>query len=272
MARHPDATLRIASTTASVVINLLVFGGMAYAGLMRTGSEAPKREFVMVEHIVRKGKPRNPKLLPRKTGPAPAPAPKPKAVHLGQPEEEPLEKKPKPPDDKLAAEKKRLIEEQRARDEAKREQKRLEAERRARSQQIASALESVEDEDAPGIPTGSAFGNTADPNAAARRGYSNRVRSMIQSRFRVPGLIPAEVRNRLKTTISFRIDRNGKLTGQPKITESSHNKLFDTAALRVIKQFGPGARHRIPLPASASLRREVLGGNLVVTLRGEVGG
>ncbi len=263
-----DTGLKTVSTVIAGLVNGLIFTGMAMAGLSH---EEPPPEleplsFVEVTLIPKLGtKPPDPKALPRIVEPAPPPPPTDEEISLSREKEEELERERerKKEEERIEAERKRQEEEARKKKEREDERRREEDERR-RKKAMEQALNRAtdpraDDEDAPGFEEGSAVGNSLDPNSIRNKQlYIAQLMVALKSQFEVPSVIPDDVRKRLKATVSFKINAQGKVVGEPRLLQSSGNKFFDAAALSTVRKFGPGSALRIPLPTDEKLRKEVL--------------
>lgn len=267
MSAARDTGLKTVSTVVAGMVNGLIFTGMAMAGLI--GEEAPPPELpalpVELVTLPKLGqKPPDPKALPRIVEPAPPPPPTDDEISLAREKEEELEREQerKAEEERIEAEKRRQEEEERQRKERE-EKKRIEDERR-RKKAMEQALNRAtdpraDDEDAPGFEDGSAAGNSLDPNSLRNKQlYIAQLMVALKSQFEVPGVIPADVRKRLKATVSFKINAQGKVVGEPRLVRGSGNEMFDNAALNTVRKFGPGSALRIPLPTDETLRKQVL--------------
>ena len=273
-----DRTFQVASTIASVVVNICVFGGMAAASMIEPDTDVigpPREPPIEVDLVARLGTPPDPKLLPRKpAAPAPPPPPPKEVIHTGAREEEIkkelLEKKKRDDERELERMRRDELERRRREDEERRHK---EDAAKQRKEAIASALASVDniDEDAPGRLDGDAHGNSADERAVLDS-YAARVSNALQRQFQVPSIIPDELRKRLKARVKIRINDEGKLMGDLVWITKSGNEHFDAAVLRAVKKFETSGPARIPLPplTAKDLRREVLRGGIAATLVGRL--
>jgi TonB family protein len=132
--------------------------------------------------------------------------------------------------------------------------RRREEEERRRKKAMEQALDRAtdvraDDEDAPGFEEGHAAGRSLDPESLKNKlMYLKRVEIALSSQLQVPRVIPAETLKRLQATVSFKVDAQGKVQGEPKLVKSSGNNFFDEAALTAVRKFGPGSQLRIPMP------------------------
>lgn len=175
------------------------------------------------------------------------------------------------------AEKKRRDEEKRLEDEQRKKEREEEAERKKREKAMARALRKVHDEradedDPRGFADGDQMGTSTDPNSRLHKAtYMNRVVHALREQFTVPSVIPRDVRKKLSAVVAFRVDGDGKLKGDPRITRSSNNRIFDDAVLATLHKFAPGTAARIPVPPVTlpDLRKSVLKNGLTIEMRGD---
>ncbi len=278
---HEDTGLQATASASALLINGLIFAGMVWAGLATEGAEEnpePPNIAVELAELPRLGKEPEPNALPRIVQPPAPPPPETDVASLSREIEEAEEEKKKEEEEKkqreLAEEKKRLEEEQRKKEELEeRQRKRKEARERKRAMQ--DALRNLDDpraddEDAPGLKDGVRDGTSTDPNSLYNQQvYLSLVKTMLERQFKVPANIPADERNRLKATVKFAIDANGKVKGEPTMVRPSGNKFFDDAALTTVRKFGAGSALKLPLPKDAALRKTVLASGLKPTLEGK---
>lgn len=275
-----DTGLQTVSTLVALVINGLIFAGMALAGLIGTFEPPPELDAVAVDllELPKLGvQPPDEKALPRIVQPAPPPPETEAEVSLSrEKKEEELEKKKEEErleKERLAAEIRKKEEEDRKREEEDR--RRREEDERKRKKAMQAALDRAIDrradnEDAPGFEEGVQGGASLDPESLKNKlVYLKRVEIALSSQLQVPSVIPADTLKRLKATVSFKIDKDGKVKGEPKLTKSSGNSFFDDAALAAVRKFGPGSQLRIPLPIDDDkLTRQVLRQGLQPTMDG----
>lgn len=163
--------------------------------------------------LVRLGKPRDPKLLPRIY--EPPPPPKDDGVALATKDSP----KPPPPKDETKKSKDELS------DAAKRL---LDSDRR-----LDEALRRVTPDDPEGDPSGSEFGTTTDASNAAA-GYVAEIGRALQSNYRLPEAIPASQRKFLKARVLLFIEPNGKIR-EFSFVEAHPNSLFMSALDSLLK-------------------------------------
>lgn len=263
-----DTGLKTLSSVVACSVNGLIFAGMALAGLIDVEPAPPDLpppfDAVMVELLPKLGsKPPEPEALPRIVQPAPPPPPKDEEISLSREKEEELEREAKKKEqERIEAERRKEEEEQKRKDEA--ERRRREEDERRRRKAMKDALDRAtdpraDDEDAPGFEDGSSVGNSLNPDSLRNKQlYIAQLMVALKSQFEVPSVIPDDVRKRLKATVSFKIDAQGKVVGEPRLVRPSGNKFFDDAALATVRKFGPGSALRIPLPTDPELKKSVL--------------
>ena len=274
------------SIVSAVLINALIFTGMAFASMGDGSVERPIDEPLFSVNISPVELPKlgiepPKKALPRIVEAAPPPPPETDKISLSREKKkaEELEKKKKKAEEKklreIAAEKKR--DEIKRKEEIEREKEKDKAKKRKRA--MDRALRKIKnrdkraDEDNPaGFNDGDKMGNSVDPNARRNKAtYINRVIFAIQQQFEIPTVIPSDRRNKLKAKVAFKFDKSGKLTGPPKVVTSSGNRLFDQAAERALKKFSASGPARIPVPPFSlpKLRRSVLKSGLTLWMSGK---
>ncbi|MEZ4466143.1 MAG: TonB C-terminal domain-containing protein [bacterium] len=276
-----DQGLKTIAGIFAAVVNGSIFTMMAMAGVVEARAERDEPvAWVDVKpvELPKLGQER-PKELPRIIeAPEPPPVETDTASISRKKLEEELERKKE--DEKKQrelAEKKRRDEEKRLEDEQRRKEREEEAERKKREQAMARALRKVHDEradedDPRGFADGDAMGTSTDPNSRLHKAtYMNRVVHALREQFTVPSVIPRDVRKKLNAVVAFRIDDDGKLKGDPRITRSSNNRIFDDAVLATLRKFGPGSNARIPVPPPTlpDLRKSVLKNGLTIEMRGD---
>ena len=272
------------SVISAVLINALIFTGMAFASMGDGTVEPPlKDESFIVDvspvELPKLGVEPPKKQLPRIQEAPPPPPPETDKISLSSEikKQEELEKK------KEEEKKQREIAEKMRRDEIKRkeeiERQKEEDDAKKRKKAMDRALRKIKkrderaDEDNPdGFADGDKMGNSTDPNARRNKAtYIDRVIFAIQQQFEIPTVIPSDQRKKLKAKVAFKFDKNGKLVGSPRIVTSSGNRLFDEAAERALKKFSASGPARIPVPPFSlpQLRKDVLGGGLTLWMSGE---
>ncbi len=199
-----------------VLVSIIFHGGALAAAVIvqgKQGRDRPINTAIPVK-LVRLGKKRDPKLLPRKV--APAPLPPPEAVVL----ETASSKKPVPVKPKAAKPK-------------------TQTRPSARAQEILSGRAAVLDnalrkiEEPEGDPLGDVRGTTTDA-AHAATGYAQAVSAALQSAYSVPELIPASERRFLEARVVLYIQPNGAIA-RVEFVKRHPNKLFMSALEKLLK-------------------------------------
>ncbi len=274
MTRTRDTGEQVLSAGTAIFVNVTIFLAMALAGLAVDEPEEPQYVMAAMVELPRLGETEpDPKALPRIVKPPAPPPPETDAVSLSREREEELEKtrKKKEAEKRKLDEERRRLEKKRKRDEARK--KRTE-DRNRRKLLMAEALEDIDDDpraedEAPGFKQGHKLGRSTDPNSLRNKQvYAALVSAVLQRQFEVPATIAAEVRSRLVVEVFFKIDKNGKVRGQPKVVKSSGNTFFDRAAERTVKRFGPGSGLRVPLPTDKKLKATILRDGIRARMKG----
>ncbi|MEL6185379.1 MAG: hypothetical protein AAFU79_12210 [Myxococcota bacterium] len=182
---------------ASFVLHGVLVGGAVIAA---EWSATPRVDVnALPVELVSLGKPRDPKLLPRKvrrraaTSPqeaAPDPAPSAKAPDAVALEGKKPPKAKSRPKKKLSATARALLEDD------------------GEASALDDALAKLEE--AEGIPEGSRLGTTTDPSQAASA-YEAQVAAVLRSRYKLPLTIPSAQRRFLEAELVLFIDRRGRL-------------------------------------------------------------
>ncbi len=264
---------QVFAAVGTALVNITLFVGMAAASFVRAeaATEAPEFVPVSVVELPRLGQEPKPNALPRIVKPPPPPPPDTDVASLSREKKlEELEQEKKK-ERELAEEKKREEAEERARKRAERK------ERRDRKRAMAKALSNIDDpradEDTPdGLKDGLRDGTSTDPNFAKNRNaYVSLVSAILNRQFKPPSTIPADELKRLTARVRFKIDKGGKLKGQPSIVRSSGNRQFDQQVLYTVRKFGPGSQFKIMVPPTAQreLRKTVLKKGITATMYGK---
>jgi len=211
--------------TGSLVFHAaLVIGYGIYEHQKDTVLEMPEEPIKAV--LVKLGKPRDEKLLPRiNTAPKPAPAEKAVAVPTKDaPKEKAPDVKEEPTDEKKMSAVDR-IREQVERDEA----------RKNALDKIADRVGKVQ-EDEEGQADGDPRGD--DPTPSQIQGYLATVGGRVKRLFVVPSVLEASECARLKAAIAVRLSANGDLV-DVSVQKSSGSQLFDSAVVSTVKAAAP---------------------------------
>jgi TonB family protein len=234
----PVRRFLVASLLAHAV---LVVSGLIYNTLV-TGPSLPLDAKPITATLVRKGKPRDKALLPRKEqlppppkkveAPPVPPAPTPEPA-------KPVEKGPSP----LAVPAKAQPPPQKGESAAERRKKLFGAfDRTSRSTAEPEELEGEED----GDPDG-------DSATAEGERYYGLLSVQVKRRYDVADTIPESERLHLRAQVALRISRSGEVL-DVKLARSSGNELFDAAVLAAVKRASPFSPP--PEPLRASLQRD----------------
>ena len=260
MSSHQQKSLHtlhqdLLSAVISIVINGLIFSGFVAMGYQNEIEPEPTEEVQWVA-LTALGEVM-PKALPRIVAPDEAPIQTSKAISISRVKEEKpvekekkvkeIEKKPKPKPKPKAKTKKRS--------KRKRKPKKGSLE----------SLFSRDDERADrgkrrGDKRGHSSGTSTTWNeSTAMSIYINRVRTMVARRFKPPSTLSKRKLKKLSAKIYIKINRQGRIVGEPKWKQKSNNKFFDNASIRALDPFlvDKGVA-RLPLPKDKTLRKEVL--------------
>jgi type IV secretory pathway VirB10-like protein len=194
----------------SVVLHAAGVGAAVYSS---RGHKAPRIENAIPVQIVKLGKKRDPKLLPRKVEEVAPPPPPEEAVKLDsgdkqKPVEKETEKKPTSKEPEMSAAAKRLLDERK----------------------LERALQKIDEQE--GDPEGDIHGTTTDATNAAT-GYQRDVGRVLQASYAVPEAIPASQRQFLKARVVLFIEKNGRISNY-EFTEKHPNGLFMGALERLL--------------------------------------
>lgn len=199
----------------SLVVHVAVTGLI----LLRSASARPRFDQPPIPvELVQLGKPRDPKLLPRKVKPAPpapqapkAPAADPEAVPVPTPESKKKAPASDNPEPKLSAAARRML----SRSEA----------------DLDDALAKLEEPE--GSPEGFADGTTTDPNAASDA-YLASVKRALSQNYQLPATISAAERPFLRAKLLVRIRADGGVAGYD-VLERHPNAQFMTALEKLLR-------------------------------------
>jgi len=258
-----DAALAAALTVA--LHGLAGWGIIVAAVAMRPPDEPePEPPDLTWVNVTIKGELPDPKALPRLVKVAAPEAPAEPEIKLG-----PREEEPDPEAQKRAEEAKKRQEEEARK--AEEHQRRKEAAERKRAMRRALArIDDRGDEDAPrGAPNGSDYGTTTDPGALqAKNLYAVRVSNALRQELQAPP-VPLDVCKKLYTVVHFRVGKDFKVDGEPRMVRPSGNRFFDDAALRTVRRFGAGSQLHIPRPPpeERALTRYVLKAGITVKVK-----
>lgn len=216
--------------TVSLVLHVGLLAGYAFWD-SRQMSIVEFPEEPIKASLVRLGKPRDQKLLPRvETAPKPAAAPKEKEVPvptLNAPKEKAPEKEDK--QDRKQQEDKMKNALARIQDEAEKDTAREQALARI-AQRVGKAEPEEGQED--GHPEGDS------PNATQVNAYLGLLASRVKQHYQVPSVISPGECARLVAVVMVRMGADGQVL-EAKVHKSSGQELFDSAVISAVKQASP---------------------------------
>ncbi len=244
---HPAAAQSLLAPRPSKVapfFALSIVGHVAviFVGLIANWVLAPKLidldQKPIHASLVRLGKPRDEKLLPRKEEPPPPKeekAPEPVAIPLAAPKAIPIPNL----DAKKAPSK----------DDAKKE-----AEAKKRLASAFSKMTALKPEEAEGKADGDPSGDSAKEEGER---YFGMISAQVRRYYDVSNTIPEAERRTLKAEVSMRVSSTGEAS-EVKIKKGSGNELFDEAVLSAVKKAAPFS------PPPEQLRKVLQGGVTLV--------
>lgn len=180
-------------------------------------------ERIIMTKMVRLGKKKEPKLLPRKVE---APAAKPDETLLAVDKE--VEPEPKEDLDKKKNDALKKIE-----DEAKRQ--------RAREDALRRIADKVGDEEPEGNPEGSAYGE-ADGKVNLLQAYYGKLHDRVKAFYMVPAIISEAERRRLVAVVVIYVGQDGAII-KHEFEQESGNDAFDSALEAALQRASP-----LPVP------------------------
>jgi TonB family protein len=208
---------------ASVIAHGLLLIAIVASSYLRLSPAIDLNQQPIKASLVRLGKPRDEKLLPRKEEPPP-------------PSEEPV--KEAPPVPKLP-EPKRAVAIPDAKAEASRKSGTAEKSAADRRKELLSALsrtsKGAHPEELEGQPDGDPGGDSA---TAEGERYFGLLRAQIQRNYDVSQTIPEQERMHLKAQVAVLIGRSGEVL-RVQLSRSSGNQLFDSSVLAAVKKASP---------------------------------
>ncbi len=214
----PTTSMRRSSANqgfvAFAVLSLMIHVG-GIGGVVWFQNRTPRRkpvETVTVE-LVRLGKPRDPKLLPRKT--APALAPKNEGVALDtKSESKPTKKRETKKSPEMSDAARRMLNGSDAR--------------------LDDALSKLDSEEPEGQEDGDVMGTAARSDSAASK-YQAEISRALRSRYALPTTIPPSQRRFLEAEFVLYIERNGTIARYEIVKEHS-NQTFMTSVETMLKR------------------------------------
>ena len=212
------------SSAFMIMLGLSIFlHGSAVAGMaLLKEDKGPRVDLsrAIPVQLVKLGKKRDPKLLPRIV--RNAPPPKSEGIALDN-----KKKKPAPKNKKTKS-------------NAKAEKMSDAARRMLESNAIDDALDRFSDEEPEGDPDGDIDGTTTDSTNAAA-GYNRDIVKTLKAKYRVPTVIPPSQRRFLKARVVLFIEANGSIS-KFEFIEQHPNKVFMRALGTLLKTV------RLPAP------------------------
>jgi hypothetical protein len=234
-ARRSEASRGFARVLGlSLAIHGAAVGGVVFAQSRRPPPPPPVR--AMPVELVRLGKPRDPKLLPRLAGGRPAAA-APGAVALDAPATAKVTDAAKAP--RLSAAARRM----------------LEAGSTAEPSSLDRALARIA-EPPEGREDGSPRGTATDA-ASAASGYAALVAQALKEAYRLPDTIPAGQRQFLRARVVLKVERDGRVSAH-EFVEAHPNQAFMGALATLLQGI------RLPPPPPKLARQLATGGLEVV--------
>lgn len=233
--KAPTAGMRRRTALAGFPVILIIslcLHGSAFGGYVYFQSLKPKpvvrRASIPVE-LVRLGKPRDPKLLPRNYAPAAPPPDEGINLDTGS-KSKPSKKRRKRTERKMSDAARRLLE--------------------GADSKLDSAVANIDDEPE-GSPDGSIYGTTSDASRAAS-GYEARIGAAMRSKYSLPQTIPASQRRFLTADIDLWIGPDGRIL-KYSFSKSHPNKVFMSSLENLLKT----TKLPAPPPALAQKYRTV---------------
>ncbi|MDR0966626.1 MAG: TonB C-terminal domain-containing protein [Myxococcales bacterium] len=223
--RAPEALIPLV-TALSVLLHALAIGGGVWLS-MRVPPKLEPMQKVVTAKLVRQGKPRDDRLLPRKQTP-PAPAPPPKAIEVPLPKTAPTpppvqQAKAHPPQPKSQPKPSNTAALANA----------------ARRQGLFSAFAATAKPSDEAI--GEADGDPEGDSDSAEEGerYFGLILAKARRHYGITKTISPQELIRLKAIVVLYIGTQGELIQEPELQKSSGNALFDQEVLMALKKAAP---------------------------------
>lgn len=206
----------------SVVAHVLAVGVWLLVGWLMAGPKVDLQQTPIKASLVRKGKPRDEKLLPRKEE-EPAPPP-PKAAEVAAPTP------PAKPDTAVKIPTKDAKAEKAEKSDGAKDTKKSLFDAFSKTGRQGKVAEELEGE-ADGDPNG---------DSAKQEGerYFGLLNSVVKRNYDVSNTIDEAERRRLRAEVALRIGTGGELL-EATLTKPSGNELFDSAVLGAVKKAAP---------------------------------
>ena len=108
----------------------------------------------------------------------------------------------------------------------------------------------ADDEDAPGFEKGDRAGTSLDPDSLKNQlVYLKRVEIALSSQLQVPAVIPPDTLKRLKATVSFKVDAQGKVQGEPPFRGRLIHHGWEASRCEIPQWNGADAAAQVVAPA-----------------------
>ncbi len=212
---------------ASVVGHVSVVVGAMLLSWALAGPKIDLEQKPITASLVRLGKPRDEKLLPKKEEPKPAPEPE-------QPAPPEPVAAPQPPPAAVA-----IATKDTKPDDAKKKDKATDKDSKDSKKSLFDAMKKVarggKPEEAEGAADGDVNGDSAKQEGEK---YYGLLKAVVNRNYDVSDTIDEAERRRLKAVVSIRLGPSGELL-DVKLTKRSDNELFDSAVVAAVKKAAP---------------------------------
>jgi TonB family protein len=211
----------------SVVAHVVLFAAIGVSSYLHLGPRVDLNQQPIKASLVRLGKPRDPKLLPR------IPDPPAEAEQKAPTPEPPKAEPPKPmpvPDTKAVSVSPSSKQSDRGADRRKQLLSAFNRTSKAGGSRTAATIEELE-----GQPEGDPYGDSATQEGER---YFGLLKAQIQRRYDVSQTIPEQERLHLKAQVILQIGRTGEVL-KVQLATSSGNELFDNSVLAAVKKASP---------------------------------
>lgn len=217
---EPRPSPLMAFVAVSLAAHLLAVGGFSLASWLLAGPRVVLDQQPIKASLVRLGKKRDDKLLPRKEEPPPPPPPAAEKVAVAA---------PAPPDKAIAVPSKdaKVEKKDAAKEKADGKKSLFDAFNKTGRQTKPEELEGEEDGD-------------KDGDSAKQEGerYFGLLSAVVKRNYDVSDTIPEAERRTLRATVVIRLGDGGELLDVD-LSKGSGNELFDTAVLGAVKKAAP---------------------------------
>lgn len=213
----------------SVLGHVALFTAIGASSYLHLGARIDLNQQPIKASLVRLGKPRDPKLLPRipeapaeAQQKAPTPEPpkpeEPKPIPVPDPKAVSLSPNPKQTPERSSADRRKQLLSAFGRSS------------KASGSRTAKSIEELE-----GQPEGDPYGDSATQEGER---YFGLLKAQIQQRYDVSQTIPEQERLHLKAQVHLQIGRTGEVV-KVELAKSSGNELFDTSVVAAVKKASP---------------------------------